>query len=877
MKRSYLLILLIFFSCTSLAEVRNQAQLAEFTKNTELWFSVTDNLLATPSRFKGQIELVNHSMLSLPSGKADWKIYFHFIRKIPNSESSGVRIEHIQGDLYQIFPTEAFAGLAAGKTLTIRFESAPWIISYSDFMPRAFMVVPALAPEVFVNTDTENFKRFIRPLTEPRQLLRNIDDGDKITTMTNERRFKQHQTAANQNRKGVTERDAKQLGALYENSASRIIPKVKQQIAHEGHSTLDTNWHIVVVNEAAAEGQYLQQQLQHLFNLALPLTTLHTAKQSDISEAIINLKIDPKLKQAERYQLNISQHAITITGNDTAGVFYGIQSLLALLPITQSNANSALTLPLVSIDDAPRYAWRGMHYDMARNFHGFEVTKQLIRQMGRYKLNKLHLHLTEDEGWRLEIPGLPELTAIGAVRCFDLTEQHCLLTQLGTGPHKSGSGNGFYSRAQFIELLKFAKAHHIDVIPEIDLPGHARAAIKAMEARYQRLNIAEQPEEALRYRLAENYDRSEYLSVQSYTDNAVNVCQQSTYTFIDKVIAELQLMYQEAGLTLAIFHMGGDEVAKGAWEQAPACQQLIKTDPNVTSIADLKPYFINRVAELANNRGLALAAWEDGLMANPQMPFPRQQFNNKQVLVNAWDNIWEWGYGDRAYVFANAGYQVVQSAGTNLYFDHPQEVHPEERGYYWATRYNDTERVFFYRPDHLYHNAEFKRDGTPITDLAALLGRPLPALEKPENMLGIQGQVWSETIRTAEQLEKMIYPRLLALAERAWHRGSWEPEKASDSARADWQSFASRLGEIELYRLQASGSAHYLPPPGAKLVNDKWQLSTAWPNLSLEYSTDQGKSWKTLAAPLLATETIQVRTRLGEQHSRSIELTAGNN
>lgn len=858
MKRHYLLLLLSVISSSGWAKITTQAQLTEFTQNTEVWFSVTDNLLPAPARFKGQITIINHSEHTLPAGQTDWALNFHLIRKIEPSEHAGVKIEHLQGDLHRLRPSDSFAGLARGQTLVIPFESAPWMISYSDFMPRAFMVIASLTPEIFHNTDTEDFAQFVNPLHEQRQLLRNIEQGDHIATMTNAGRFDLHQAAAIP------------LPALTTDTTHRIIPRVNSFDRQDGQSILDAHWHIVAMEQTLAEAQYLQQQIQQLFNITLPL---HTEVQAKTTAATLSLKVDTKLNQAERYQLHIQPNTISIVGNDPAGVFYGIQSLLALLSDTHSKPNQELTLPLAFIDDAPRYSWRGMHYDMARNFHGMAVTKRLIAQMGRYKLNKLHLHLTEDEGWRIEIPGLPELTEIGAVRCFDLTEQQCLLTQLGTGPHKSGSGNGFYQRAEFIELLKYAKAHHIDVIPEIDLPGHARAAIKAMEVRYQRYNMAEQPEEALRYRLTENFDQSRYLTVQNYTDNAINVCLDSTYAFIDKIIAELQLMYQEAGLTLNLFHMGGDEVAKGAWENAPACKHLINTQPELTKIADLKPYFINRVAQLANKRGLALAAWEDGLMADAQTPFPRQQFNNKQVLVNAWDNIWEWGYGDRAYVFANAGYQVVQSAGTNLYFDHPQEAHPEERGYYWATRYNDTERVFFYRPDHLYHNAEFKRDGSPITDLAALLGRPLPALEKPENMLGIQGQVWSETIRTAEQLEQMIYPRLLALAERAWHKGSWEPEKNSDAARADWQSFASRLGEVELYRLQASGSAHYLPPVGAKLVDGEWQLSTAWPNLIAEYSLDQGHTWQLYQAPVSSKNTgIIARSRLGNLTSRAITV-----
>lgn len=856
MKRFNSLILLSLLSSNAFSNITTQAELDNFTQNTALWFSATDNLLATPATFNGQIELINNSTLPLPQGQSDWAIYFHLIRKIEDSLSQGVKIEHVQGDLHRLVPTTEFAGLASGASLSIAFSSAPWMISYSDFMPRAFMVKEGLTPAIFANTDTENWHNYVRPLVNRQQLLRNIDQGDLIPTVTNAARYERHQQHASAAR--VSAKDA----------TLRIIPKVQQLIQHEGYTKLDASWQLVSPAPLRNEAQFLQQQLQQL-GLA-PLAEKTAAGQKTLS-----LSLDKTLQQAERYQLTITPEAISIVGYDAAAVFYGIQSLLALMPLTEQNTNStAIHLPNVSIDDAPRYSWRGMHYDMARNFHGVEVTKALITQMARYKLNRLHLHLTEDEGWRLEIPGLPELTEIGATRCFDLTEQQCLLTQLGSGPHKSGSGNGYFSRADFIELLKYAKDNHIQVIPEVDLPSHARAAIKAMEVRYQRLLAAGKPEEALRYRLTEDNDLSTYLTVQNYNDNAVNVCLDSTYRFIDKVIGEIQLMYQEAGLKLEIFHMGGDEVGKGAWEQAPSCQQLIANNPKVQTVADFKPYFINKVAELTNQRGLGMAAWEDGLMADPQTPFPRQQFNNERVLVNAWDNIWEWGYGDRAYVFANQGYQVVQSPGTNLYFDHPQEAHPEERGFYWATRYNDTERVFFYRPDHLYHNAEFKRDGSPITDLAALLGRPLPALEKPENMLGIQGQVWSETIRTAEQLEQMIYPRLFALAERAWHKGSWEPEKHSENAGADWQSFANRLTAFELPRLQASGSTHYLPAPGAKLEHDKWLLSKAWSGLTLEYSLDNGQSWQPYSAAIPKRNGILARARLGQQSSRVISLDA---
>ncbi|MCC5825102.1 family 20 glycosylhydrolase [Alkalimonas sp.] len=852
MIKNLLLLSLAWLSWLALAgPFQSQQQLDDFTAGTEWFFAVETNLLPDAGRFRGRIELHNNSGITLSAGKSDWGWYFHSIRKIETTLSQGLQLEHIQGDLHRIVPTTDFAGLPTGQSIQLTFTSAPWVISYSDWMPRAFMVAGALQPAIFINTDTEDFSQFVRPMTEPEQRLRNIGDGDKFATVTAEHRFASNTKAVHTNLSPA------QL-------QQRIIPQPVQLQHRRGQTAFDTSWQLQAQGALANELAYLTDQLHRYFGQPL---------NGQANSPIIELRLDanlPNLKP-EGYQLTIERQRIRITGFDEAGVFYGIQSLLALLPVASSDQ---VQLPQLTILDYPRYRWRGMHYDMARNFHGLDVTLRLIEQMGRYKLNKLHLHLTEDEGWRLEIPGLPELTEFGANRCFDLTEQQCLLTQLGTGPHSSGSGNGYYSRDDFIQLLRHAKAHHIEVIPEIDMPGHARAAIKAMEARYQRLQAAGQAEEARRYLLSEADDASEYLTVQNYNDNSINVCIDSTYAFIDKVMYELQQMYREAGLQLRVFHMGGDEVGAGSWQGAPACEQLFAEPLNgVAGVADLKPYFINRVAQLANQRGLAMAAWEDGLMADSTRPFRREQFNNSEVIVNAWDNIWEWGYGDRAYRFANAGYQVVQSAGTNLYFDHPQEAHPKERGYYWAARYTDTEKVFFYRPDHLYSNAEFTRDGTPINDLEALLGRALPALEKPDNMLGIQGQVWGETIRTAAQLEQMIYPRLIALAERAWHRADWEPNKDSTAARQSWQQFIQRLTSVEFTRLVQSGAGHYVPPPGAIREQGQLKANHAWPAISIEYSLDQGKSWQHYQQPLQQDGDIWLRSRSrSDQLSRIIRL-----
>lgn len=836
------------------AAFKNQTALDQFASQAQLEFALVSNFQAQANRFALQIRLNNNSQIGLPAGKQDWQLYFHSVRKLEQTVQHGLLLEHIQGDLHRVTPTATFAGLAPTKQLTLDAVGGPWMVSFSDFMPRAFVVSSTLKPAVFANTDTEQLAQFVAPFRRPEQQLRfQQPEPDRFAVITPALRFARNKSVA-------PELTPKQL-------QQRIIPAPRQLVTGQQQLTLTSQWQIFYPGELSNEAKQLQQGLTE-FNLPMQLSATARAEQQ------IRLQLSPDLTEAESYQLHIDAKGITIRGADPAGVFYGVQSLLSL-------ASTGPTLWQLHIDDGPRYHWRGMHYDMARNFHGVEVTKRLIAQMARYKLNKLHLHLTEDEGWRLEIPGLPELTDVGAYRCFDLTEQRCLLTQLGTGPHREGSGNGYYSRQEFIDLLKFASAHHVEIIPEIDMPGHARAAVKAMQARYHRLQAEGKTAEAKRYLLSDPADQSRYLTVQNYNDNSVNVCLDSSYAFIDKVVYELQQMYREAGLRLQTYHMGGDEVGQGSWTESPACQQLLaKGEPGLAGIADLKPYFVSKVADLLAKRQLNLGGWEDGLMYDANTPFNRQQFANPSVYANVWDNIWEWGVADRAYRLANAGYQVVLSHGTHLYFDHPYEVHPEERGYYWAARFTDVQKIFNYMPDALYANADFTRTGETITDLSRLLGRPLPRLEKPENILGIQGQVWSETIRTASQLEEMVYPRLLPLAERAWHQASWEQAKPDAQARQrDWQQFNQTLAQKELPRLAKAGVQFYIPPPGADWQAGQLQVNTSLPGLSIEYSSDQGQHWQPLqegmppTTPAVRGQGIWLRTKAPDGRvSRTVEL-----
>lgn len=799
----------------------SSADMTAFAQKAEMRFGTLSNF-GREGAFSAHVTINNHSSIALPKGAANWKMYIHSVKRILSTESSEFTFKRLQGDLYELAPTDAFPGLALGESLRFTYIARGHIVSYSDFMPRAFIANTAGDSAVFANTDTENLAAFVDPFVRPEQFLRFDIPKDFYPAVTTKSRY---QTNVAINQLATVEAPAK------------IVPTPKDVTYSKGSAKIDSHWEIIDVGGLAFESQYLQQRLQEAgLSLAIKVAT-NIPKQQ-----VISLSVDKKLADSDAYELNITSEKIAISAGTATGVFYGVQSLLSLLPAEKSTVQS---VPAVRVFDEPRAQWRGMHYDVARNFHGKEAILSLLEQMGRYKLNKLHLHLTEDEGWRIEIPGLPELTEVGAFRCFDLSETRCLMPQLGNGPSKTAAGNGYLTAADFTEIIKFAAQRHIEVIPEIDMPGHARAAIKSMEARYKKLMAAGKKESAEQYLLSDPQDQSQYLTVQSYSDNSVNVCLPSTYAFIDKVVYELQQMYRKAGQKLTVFHMGGDEVGVGSWTASLACDQLFtNNETGVSGVADLKPYFVQRISEMTSERGLDLMGWEDGLMYDPNNTFNRAQLLNKRVIANAWDNIWEAGVADRAHRLANNGYDVVISGATHLYFDHPHEANAGERGYHWATRYTDLPKVFGFMPDNLYANADKTFIGNDITNLNGLVGRILPPLKKPEHVLGMQGQVWTETIRTTEQLQEMIFPRVIVLAERAWFKAEWEGDNPDVNKRAtDWHEFAATLVTKELPKLAQSGVKFYLPPPGGTRTNNQLSANSSLPGMSIEYSLNSGKDW----------------------------------
>lgn len=238
---------------------------------------------------------------------------------------------------------------------------------------------------------------------------------------------------------------------------------------------------------------------------------------------------------------------------------------------------------------------------------------------------------------------------MGSRRCHDPTGDQCLMPQRGSGPTVSSSGTGYFSVNEYKSILSYAAKRHVRVIPEFDMPGHSHAAINAMLARYRKY-ISTNETAATEFLLSDLEDESDYMSIQEYTDNAINPCIESTYKFIDTVIASVKSMHANIQ-PLTLYHVGGDEVADMAWTGSPACQPLN------ASRTDLMKHFLTRASEICAIHGLDMVVWEDGVYYEGA-PINRSSFASRNVYSTVWDNIWENGSGQRSYELANNDYKV---------------------------------------------------------------------------------------------------------------------------------------------------------------------------------------------------------------------------
>ncbi|AWB68064.1 beta-N-acetylhexosaminidase [Saccharobesus litoralis] len=805
--------------------------------------------------FQGQISL----QLPYEYTNSDWQIYFSHVAPIRSESSELFDIIHINGDLHKIQPTAAFNGFLNQQTYKIQFKADYWHLSNFDAIPNYFIVSGEGQPELIRSTKAridqqtgQEILPFVKPISDyESQFKRTPDDKTLWATpqniyQANADRLLDEQLINIQPSTGLT-------------AANRVIPNVKQQQIGQGFINLQRGFSI------SAQDQALYAELRSAFfrlnlvgfnNIAsgLPLTF---ERQSQLP--------------VEAYQLDITKQGIKINYTNLQGAFYAIQTLANLIDIQDSSQ-----LAVQKITDEPRYDFRGLHIDVSRNFHGVNQIKKLIREMSAYKLNSLHLHLGDDEGWRVEIPGLPELTELGANRCFDPQENQCLQAQLGSGPYKQTQVNGFYSVDEYIDLLKYAKAHFVTVLPSFDMPGHSRAAIKAMEKRYRDYMAKGQTALATEYLLSDFADKTQYESVQFYSDNTINVCMPSALHFVDKVVSELAQLHRQAGVKLDKYHIGADETA-GAWVKSPICQQLMAQDPSLTG-EKLGARFVEQVANQLAQKGIKAAAWSDGLSHANANNLPNE------IQSNVWSTLF-WNGHQTLHDHINKGWQVVVSNPDVTYFDFPYEAHPDERGYYWASRATNTYKVFQFMPDNTPAMAEVwhDRQNQPYS-----ADDSQTSITNGQRAAGLQAHLWSETTRLDVTVDYLLFPRLLALAERAWHQADWElayqpnrqysqqsgylTQQDQQQRDRDWQMFNQALSR-ELAKLEKAQVQYRVATPGAKLQAGQLYMNHILPKTQLQYRINQG-AWQDYNQPVKVNGQVEVRAKsqLGTFYSRTEAL-----
>jgi hexosaminidase len=800
--KKYILIIVMLYSASTVFAQKRSLFNGKGLKVT--WETLENDYKGTKETYS-RLTLTNISKEVFPSG--GWTLYFNAPNIRNLNEGGHVNVELINGDFFKATPSKTFKGLGAGKSEIIPLLSRN-LIKRTDF-PRGFYIV-------FNSRPSEAVPVVFEALTAV--------DYSKQQQEIAEKHYKENDA--------IEDIPLSLLPSIFPSPSSA---KKTKDIFNLSKSTK-----VIVDPSFSAEAEYLSEEFEKLFNFK-PLQGT-TEKQN----VIILQKLS--LPSKEAYKLQVTSNEIIIGASGNEGLFYGIQSLKNLLPSSIWSAKQdIIAIPGIMVSDMPRFPHRAFMMDIARNFQGKKEILKIIDMISFYKLNVLHLHLNDDEGWRIEIPGLPELTEVGSKRGHTLTEHDNLIPSYGSGPVvNTNSGSGFLTRADYIEILKYATVRHVEVIPEFETPGHARAAIKSMDARYEKLLKAGDKAGAEKYLLRDMGDVSVYRSVQGWNDNILNPALPSVYTFIEKLADEMLSVYKEAGAPLNTIHFGGDEVPSGVWEKSPAVANLLKTDASVTSVDEVWNYYFKNVNRILKARKLFLSGWEEiglkkALVNGQKQMVLDPRFAGENFHANVWNNLSP--NEDLAYKLANAGYKVILTNVTNMYIDLSYNKNFEEPGQYWGG-YVDIDKLFRFNP----YKLEQPANKEALTEKGKL------------NIIGLQAPLWSEIITTESQLEYLLLPKLLGLAERSWSpTPDWatqtDAKKAASSYQYAWSEFINVVAKKELPRLDyyAGGFRYRIPTPGITTEEGKVLANVQLPGYEIRYTTDgtePGKNSKLYVEPI---------------------------
>lgn len=507
------------------------------------------------------------------------------------------------------------------------------------------------------------------------------------------------------------------------------------------------------------------------------------------------------------YSISFSEDGVEIRHNDD-GAFSAVATLVSIL-----ENGSHENICGFRIEDYPDMGYRGAMIDVARNFIGKDDLLILIDELSRFKVNHIHFHFCDDEGWRIEIAELPELTEVGAFH-QSFNEPDALLPSYNGIVEGFSSADGFYSEADFVEILGYAASRGISIIPEIESPGHARAAIVAMKKRGS-------------LRLDDPDDASVYYSAQAYTDNVMNVAFENTYIFMETVITALERMFAEAGVPFTDLHIGGDEVAAGAWENSPAVVEFMSQE-GLETIRDLKTYFVMRMASICKAHGLRMSGWQEmPLHIDRKLDCELQEVFGH---ANCWNTVPEWGDDEVPYHIANLGYGVVLSNVCNAYCDLAYTLNRDEPGLNCGGTVN-LEKSFALRPYDNYRSVRYDLADSRVDHT----GKGKEPLLRPEMIKGVQIQLFAETIRTFDDVFYLMFPKSLGVFERGWNA---YPDFEEEEFYEHLSKFSSTVYVNCMPRWNSLGYHYHIGQPGLKVENGLLYANSPHSDIVIRYTVD---------------------------------------
>jgi len=520
-----------------------------------------------------------------------------------------------------------------------------------------------------------------------------------------------------------------------------IIPAPVSVQRESGFFKLDKT--VVLVSNESADAA--TADMLNAFIAAKGGFALRTSASPAAGQRTIVLTVDGANKlPLEGYQIRVNAKNITITGKG-AGLFYGVQSLMQMMP--EKNGQE-IDIAASDINDYPRFKYRGMHLDVGRHFFPVSFVKKYIDLMAMYKLNNFHWHLTEDQGWRIEIKKYPKLTSVGSERNGSIVGHHPGITTDNT-PVK-----GFYTQEEVKEVVAYAAKRYINVIPEIELPGHSSAAIAA----YPQLSCFPDRDTYIDPKAPWSGSRKGKQVQQTWgVFDDVYAPTEYTFKFLEDVLDEVMVLFPSKYI-----HIGGDESPKEYWKQSPFCQQLIK-DKGLKDEHELQSYFISRIEKYINSKGRSIIGWDEILEGG--------------LAPNA--TVMSWRGVEGGIAAAKLNHNVIMTPGSNgLYVDHAQSKSPDEPVNIGGT------------------------DPYPI----AYSYDPVPAelnADQKKYIEGVQANLWTEYIEGEGKVEYMVLPRMMALAEIAW----------TPVERKDLKNFSEERLPLHLARLDKTTTNFWVPTP----------------------------------------------------------------